>query len=487
MYRKTGYPLLPRCSRIGVLLIVSGLLVAGVGRAEPPIQTLERAIERSVLDAEVVDAVLASGRARILAVFAAEPGAPISRRPDAARDRLARTAGYTPGPRYRHVPALAGSVDARALAALVADPHVLRVSLERVVTAQLSEAVPLVRLDLLRAGGFTGDGESVAIVDTGVDSGHPDLAGSVIDEQCFCNDGEAGPFGCCPDGKDEQGGAGAAQDDHGHGTRVAGIVASGGVHAPLGGAPDAALIAVKVLDASGGGFVSDLLSGLDWVRQNHPGIAVLNMSLGFGLYSGDCDAADANTMAFATAVSQLRATGTLVVAGSGNNGSGTSMIAPACVADTVSVGAVWDAEQGSQTWFGCTDATTQADQVTCWSNNSATTDLVAPGARTTTSQLGGTSTSPAGTSYATPVVSSCAAVLMDAYPAATPASVEAALTSTAVSVTDPKNGLSYPRLDCAAAFLALPEPGTPLSLLVGFATLARLARGRESRPRADRP
>ena len=61
------------------------------------------------------------------------------------------------------------------------------------------------------------------------------------------------------------------------------------------------------------------------------------------------------------------------------------MIAPACIAKAVSVGAVWDADVGPQTIFGCTDATTQADQVTCWSNASTTTDVFAPGARIRTS------------------------------------------------------------------------------------------------------
>lgn len=465
-----------------VLLLASALgcvaSAASADPADPTLRALGRAVARSVLDREVVEAIEVDGEVRILAVFASEPGAAASARSDAARARLAEMGGYRPGGRFAHIPALVGEVDARALAALVADPFVLRVSIDRRVTAQLAQSVPLVNLDWMRAGGFTGSGATVAIVDTGVDRTHADLAGSVIDEYCYCDDGLVTPFGCCPDGSDEQGGVGSAQDDHGHGTRVAGIVTSDGVHADLGGAPDAVLVSVKVLDSSGGGYVSDVLLGLGWVRTNHPGIEVLNMSLGSGLYVGDCDEADADTMAYALAVDQLRATGTLVVAGSGNNGSGTQMIAPACVADAISVGAVWDQNLGSQSWFGCNDPTTTPDQVTCWSNSSTTTDILAPGARMTSSKLNGTTVTLAGTSYATPIVSACAAILADEYPSATLADLETALTTSSVSVLDAKSGLSYPRVDCVAAYHALPEPGSLLLFGSGAALVSPLARRR---------
>ena len=73
-------------------------------------------------------------------------------------------------------------------------------------------------------------------------------------------------------------GAGAAQDDHGHGTRVASIITSDGTYADLGGAPDAGIVAVKVLGGSGSGNTIDLLLGLQWILDEHPGIPVMNMS-----------------------------------------------------------------------------------------------------------------------------------------------------------------------------------------------------------------
>lgn len=87
-----------------------------------------------------------------------------------------------------------------------------------------------------------------------------------------------------------------------------------GTVAPLGGAPDADVIAVKVLDSSNSFCCSsDVVAGMDWVLNNHPETGVVNMSLGtFALFAGDCDTTNAVTIAFATAVNALTANGTTV-------------------------------------------------------------------------------------------------------------------------------------------------------------------------------
>ncbi len=445
----------------GALAVLCAAHTAAVPTDEQR-RAVQAAVARGVLDASVADTLETAEWIRIVIVFAHDRDEPPNLHPDAAQERLARV-GFVPVRRFYRIPVLAGYVNARALAALLADPHVVRISLEGKIAPQLAEAVPLVNLDALHAAGQKGTGTQVAMLDTGVDLAHPDLAGVVAAERCFCDDGAPGPLGCCPDGQNDQSGAGAGQDDHGHGTRVAGVLTSAGVHAPVGGAPDAQLVVVKVLNASGSGLLSDLLAGLDWVLQFQPDVSVVNMSLGGGLYAGDCDAADAVTMAFASAVNQLHAAGVLTVAGAGNNQSGTGMIAPACIAKAVSIGAVWDANVGSQTFFGCTDATTAANQVACWSNSSTTTDVFAPGGSMTSSLLSGTTVTLAGTSYATPIVSACVATLSGAHPAATPDEITAALMTSGVTVVDAKNGLSFPRLDCLAAeaSLSAPVPSLP--------------------------
>src|SRR5258706_11134125 len=205
----------------------------------------------------------------------------------------------------------------------------------------------LAYLDTVQAQGLTGQGTTVAILDTGIDETHPDLAPQLVGEACFCSGGG----GCCPGGGATKTGTGSAQDDNGHGTNVAGIVAGAGKIAPRGGAPSAQLVAVKVLDSQGNFCCSsDILAGFDWILSHRQDVKVVNASLGtFQLFPSDCDSDPAATP-WATAINTFRTNGVLVFASSGNNGSSTSMTLPACVKNATSVGAVWDAnDRAAQT------------------------------------------------------------------------------------------------------------------------------------------
>jgi subtilisin family serine protease len=453
----------------------------------------ERADRSGIVDAPVIDALEERDAVRVLIVFSV-PDSPLAGADAARRGELPRPRklkeiaargqaileSMTPENiqlrrRYAAVPALAASVGSRGLLELLDNPDVERVGVDHRVTAQLAQAVPLVKLDRLHTRDWTGQGVQVATIDTGVDRHHADLSGAVIAEQCFCI-GPAGPSGCCPDGSETQSGTDAAIDDNGHGTRVAGVVTSNGSSAPLGGAPDAEIVAIKVLNSVNSGVASDVVAALDWIIVNRPDVDVINMSLGGGLYSGDCDEADAATEAFAAAIDTLWGNGVLTVAGSGNNQSGAGMIAPACVEKALSVGVVWDANVGYQSVLGCIDSTTRADQVTCFSNSSTTTDIFAPGGLMTSSRVGGGVITRYGTSYATPMVSACAAVLLEISALLTPAELEAAMESSPTLVTDDTNGLSFPRVDCRAAAASLPG-FLPAHPAWGFPVLAALLAG----------
>ena len=352
-------------------------------------------------------------------------------------------------------PALAMRVDPAALSALAAHPWVRAIDPDEGGTGQLRQAQALVGLDAVRGAGFRGAGVTIAVIDSGVDATHPDLAGRVVDEACFCGSN------CCPGGGTTQTGPGSAHDDHGHGTHVAATIASQGSVAAQGGTPDVSIVAVKVL-TSNLGFccMSDVVAALDWIAGHHPEVDVVNISLGTGppnLYAGDCDGL--NTVLGMT-IDQLRAAGTLVVAAAGNNASTTAMAAPACIANAISVGAVWDGDVGEQTEY-CEDATTMADQVACYSNASSTTDVLAPGGVIEASWPGGGTLAKSGTSHAAPMVSACIAALRQAAPDASADEVEAALEQTGVARIDAKNGRTYPRIDCAGALEVLaPGAGT---------------------------
>lgn len=354
--------------------------------------------------------------------------------------------------RWRNLDGFAAEVTPESLAELERDPNVVRVDLDSGGTGGLAQSVPLIGGDKARAAGATGRGVVVAVLDSGVDETHPDLAGHIADEQCFCTDlyGD----GCCPNHQATQSGAGAAADDNGHGTNVTGIIASRGVVTKSPGvAPDVTLVIVKVLDRDNTFRASSqVLSGMDWLIDNHPEVRVVNMSLyTSALYPGNCDSAASFTALFAQAVQTLRARGTLVFACSGNEASATLMGAPACVGAAVSVGAVYDADIGKFAFGSCHDNATAADQITCFSDSNATLDLLGPGALITSDGRGGGTSTYAGTSQATPHAAGAAAVLWGLKPSATADEIESLLKSTGKPITDARNGVTTPRIDLFAA------------------------------------
>lgn len=350
--------------------------------------------------------------------------------------------------RYAAVPALAAVAHSEeALHRLADHPRVVRIDLDVGGTGALDDSVPVIRADLRHARGNEGTGTVVAVLDTGFDSGHDDLAGALLHEACFGdNTGSIDGTGFCPDGSDRQTGSGAAQDDAGHGTHVTGIITSVGAQAGTGVAPDAGIVAIKVLNncSFSGCFTSfgEIVAALDYIIDNPQlGVQVVNMSLGTGtLFSGECDDATAFTQAGADAADALRAAGVTLFASAGNSGSGTQMPAPACLSSVISVG-----------------ATDDDDNVWGSSNSNPETDIFAPGVSIVSSLLGGGTTSASGTSMASPHAAGCAALLIEAGDASTPDGIETRLEDSDEQVTDPTNGLTFPRIDCVPDSNQAPE------------------------------
>lgn len=407
----------------------------------------------------------AEPRARVVVVFA--PPDPALRDPEARRREIHETrtdllAGFEPGSlalvhALQNVSSFSADLDRGGLDALLADPRVIAVGLDPGGRGTLAQSGPLVGSTTVVGAGLDGTGVTVAVVDTGVDGSHPDLAGALVAEHCFCEteDGD----GCCPDGSVEQDGPGAAEDENWHGTFVAGIVASGGEEAPLGVAPGVDLVAVRVMDASNYfHYASQVTAGLDWLLSGAVDVDVVNMSLStHSDYAGLCDDAEAFIIAMAQAVAELRARGVLVFASSGNDGSTVALGAPACISHVVTVGAVYDANVGSFDGAVCWDMETRADQVCCFSDSSDALDLLAPGAWITSSALGPTAWDSWGTSFSSPHAAGVAALVRQLDPTLDADALEALLTDTGAPVLDHRTGLEFPRVDALAAVRTYPE------------------------------
>lgn len=366
--------------------------------------------------------------------------------------------------RFSLVSAFAIEADTAMLQRLQNDPAVRRIDMDEPGTGAAlapDESSILNNVSPLQGLGLDGAGMKVAVIDSGLDTHHVDLMPSLIGQQCFCSGG------CCPNGKSTQSGFGAAEDGHGHGTNVTGIILGQGNVSPRGAVPAAELVAVKVLDDNNSFCcTSDLVAAMDWVAVHHPDVDAVNVSVGTdGLYSNHCDTSTAATQAMAAAINNLVALGAVVTSSSGNQGNSNKMSAPACVRNAVSVGATWDFTGGAKSFLGCVETSTSPKQPTCFSNRSVTTDLYGAGALVESTGLEGATSTFGGTSMASPMAAACAIALKQAVPFSTVAQRIEAMTLSPTTVTDTASGVSFPFLDCVDALKLLTEDTAPVLTL----------------------
>jgi cysteine-rich repeat protein len=368
----------------------------------------------------------------------------------------------TVGHQYRWLSGFSAWADAEAIQALMSDPEVLSIDIDRIAYASLTQGAALVGATSVQSLGVTGSGVTVAVLDTGIDTDHPDLSANLIAEACFC-DNTLGPLGCCPDGSDMQIGSDAAEDDDGHGTQSAGVIVSNSI-TNQGIAPDASVVAIKVLNAAGSGNFSDVADGLDWVIDNRLalGIKVVNLSLGDLVAYDDSSAFPCTGSNTADAIAQLKNLGVSVFVASGNSGFDDGIAFPACVPEAISVGSVYDASFPSVSWCGatcstivCTDEPALADSLVCNTNSGSLLDILAPQFQATVPTTGGGTISVGGTSISSPYAAGQAALLLEADPSLTPDQILSSLEIGAPMVTNPTSGLSFPRtrVDLAVAQL----------------------------------
>ncbi|MBW1739913.1 MAG: S8 family serine peptidase [Deltaproteobacteria bacterium] len=248
----------------------------------------------------------------------------------------------------------------------------------------------------------TGAGVKVAIIDTGIDYTHPDLAANFdpVNKGYDFVDDDDEPL-----------------DENGHGTHCAGIVAArDNAEGVVGVGPEAKLYAVRVLDRRGSGLLSDIIAGLDWSVVN--GMQVISMSLGTTIYS----------LSLETACNNAYNAGLVLIAAAGNSGDGDPST------DEYS----YPAAYGSVIAVGATDST---DAAPFWSNSGPYLELAAPGVSiystlptyrvTLTTFYGYDYGTLNGTSMACPHVSGTAALVIASDPTLTNEAVRLLLQSTA--------------------------------------------------------
>ena len=267
----------------------------------------------------------------------------------------------------------------------------------------------------IQPAGVTGFGVKVCIVDTGVDDSHPALKPLVAEYDFANNDNDA-------------------TDGYGHGTHIAGIIASQNA-AYKGVAQGVSLMAAKVLDDSGFGRVSDIIAGMKWCADN--GADIISVALSIGTYEGACDSLPISRLS-----NDLADQGISIFAATGNLGYTDRISAPACASNVIAVGAV-DKNDGRLPYV----------------NVSGEVDVVAPGSKITSTYLKGTFVALSGSSMATAYAAAAGALLLEADPSLTPKEVGDILRNTAVDLGDagfdPIYG--YGRVDAYSAYKSLSD------------------------------
>ncbi|HET6304844.1 MAG TPA: S8 family serine peptidase, partial [Myxococcota bacterium] len=319
---------------------------------------------------------------------------------------------------FRAIPFAALEVEAAALEALARSPRVAAVTSDDLHAPLLDVSVPLVQADQTLALGFDGAGQTLPVIDTGIDGVHPNLAGKIVAEACFAS-GSPGPNGDCPNGDDTQSGSGAGtfctwSAECFHGTHVAGIAAGDGPSYD-GVASGAALISIQVASEitsatacspspapCARAYESDVIAALEEVhdvfRFDHV-IPAVNISLGGQTWTSQ-SACDAGNAAYKAAIDNLRSEGIATVIAAGNNGLSNGLSEPACISSAVSV-----------------SASTDVDTLQAFANRASFLSLWAPGVNIRAPEWQVTGYKNAtGTSMAAPHAAGAWAILREAVP-----------------------------------------------------------------------
>ncbi len=357
---------------------------------------------------------------------------------------------------------IAVNVSKEDLYKLSLDSDVKSVIIDMPVFAFLQDSVPSINASTawnikISGKNITGLDETICIIDSGANFSHPDLIGRnktcVID--CISKD--------CVENC-------SISDDYGHGTHVAGIA---GEFGSLNGvAIGAKIIAVKSLDASGSGSISDVDAGIDWciANSNNYNISVISMSLGTSCsltpqycYSSYCDN-EADLSSTAVRIDNATSRNISVIIASGNNGNTLKISFPACVKNATAVG-----------WLN------KDDTISSSSNRNNITDLFAPGTSIKSARWSGSSClsscscsgdymTCSGTSMAAPHVAGAFAMFRQFFRlqnnrVPTPLEIQNTFNSSGKRIADSSSGLNFSKIDIYSAIISIDILNPEVSLL----------------------
>jgi len=349
--------------------------------------------------------------------------------------------------KYSIVNGFSGEVTRKGLEKLKKIPEIKGIYLNRKVHVFLNQSIPQINADnvwklKLNNTNITGKDETICIIDTGIDYNHSSLGdgwGNKVIGGYRSLDDKTDVQECASNNS-------ACFDDNSHGTHCAGIAASNDT-TYRGVAPDAKLIAIKVLDNTGSGWNSDVIAGIDWCVNNASqfNISIISMSLGITGTAYNNTYCDDDYPSFASAIDSAFGAGILVAIASGNckDVSCTAGISvPSCIENATPVGAV---NNGDMIEY----------------QRGYILNLLAPGISINSTIPNNDWGLKTGTSMSTPHVAGAAALIKQfvrLYNGTdiTPQEIEDVFNSTGKEIDDMTNsGRNYSRIDVYAAILSL--------------------------------
>jgi len=337
---------------------------------------------------------------------------------------------FTPSWRFHHIPIIAGTIQTKLLDELLEVEGVVFLTLNGEMRIALDNAIGIHHVDTVWDFGYTGEGISIAIIDTGIDPLHVGL--NDFDDDPTTNDPKVVAFYDALDGSGDDGsGETEPYDDQGHGSHCAGISAGTGAvdENPVGGdtskpyrgvAPDAWLVGVKVLDSGGSGSFAEVMKGMEWTIDNKIkyNIRAASMSLG-GVWLVELTQEQEERITHLA--NEMVAAGISLMIAAGNSAGYGTIGTPGAAKDVITVGATEDSKDLA---VYSSKGPTHEGQI------KPNVAAIGSAVMSVEANSGNGYASYSGTSMATPMVAGMAVLLLQANPDLQPLMIRTILEST---------------------------------------------------------
>ena len=244
--------------------------------------------------------------------------------------------------RYWLIDSIAGTVELSRIHEIIDLPGVVFVELDGVLGIQMEEVVPVHGVDLVwQDTGYTGEGVTMAIIDTGIDGNHTAL--DDLDDDNMTDDPKIVAFYDAINNPGETNGTEIfPYDDNGHGTHCAGITAGTGApnYQHIGVAPRANLVGVKVLDGGGSGSFAAVMAGMQWTVDKRHEFNIRAASMSLGALTGAIEWTSSEEESVNRMANEMMRAGVSLFIAAGNSGGTATIGTPGSAEDVITVGSL---------------------------------------------------------------------------------------------------------------------------------------------------